>query len=165
MNYTAGHDNAAGWGLDGNKLDALLRYANTNLHAEDFESCYTVDYVLDAADSNNSMLVGTLSEKPEYFGNHIDEIKFVVKNIPLSDIMLMGAERSSMKISCKGIDYIKFKDLDFVNAITNNRAKKLTVYGSGNVNIFNNRKSVQIFIEDYELVDGSSNNDEHKYDF
>lgn len=159
MKYTAGHDNAAGWGVDGSKIEALLQYANEHLHAEDFENCYTVDYILDAQD-DNADLVGALSEKPEYFGNHIDEIKFVVKDIPLANVMPMGAERSSIKISCSGIDYIKFKDSDFVQEIMSNRTKKLTVYGSGNVNVFNGRKSIQIFIEDYELTDGGS-----KYDF
>ena len=36
--YTAGHDNAAGWGLNGDKLNALINYANKTLHAEDFEN-------------------------------------------------------------------------------------------------------------------------------
>ena len=161
MNYTAGHDNAAGWSVDGSKIDALIKYANTNLHAEDFESCYTVDYVLDAESANNADLVSALSEKPEYFGNHIDEIKFVIKNIPLVSLMPMGAERSSMKISYKNIDYIKFKDTDFVNDVMSNRTKKLTVYGSGNINVFNGRKSVQVFIEDYEFC----NEEIDKYDF
>ena len=38
VNYTAGHDNAAGWGLNGDKLDSLIDYANKHLKAEDFEN-------------------------------------------------------------------------------------------------------------------------------
>ena len=47
VTYTAGHDNAAGWGLNGDRLDDLIAYANKKLKAEDFENCYLVDYILD----------------------------------------------------------------------------------------------------------------------
>ena len=44
-----------------------------NLKAEDFENCYTVDYILDGSDYNKELLE-VLASHPEYFGNHIDEI-------------------------------------------------------------------------------------------
>lgn len=159
VNYTAGHDNAAGWGLNGDKLDALIRYANEKLKAEDFENCYIVDYILDGSDYNDELL-GSISAHPEYFGNHIDEPKIVVKNIPLMSVNVMGADRSSIKISYNGIDYVKFKDTDFIEEVMNNRMKTLTVYGRANLNEWMGRKSVQVFIDDYELVEDSS-----KYDF
>ena len=159
VSYTAGHDNAAGWGLNGDKLDALIDYANKKLKAEDFENCYVVDYILDGSDYNDELL-GSLSAHPEFFGNHIDEPKIVIKNIPLMSIMAMGADRSSMKISYNGIDYVKFKDPAFVEEITNNRAKKLNVYGRANLNEWMGKQSVQVFIDDYELVE-----DTNKYDF
>ena len=159
MNYTAGHDNAAGWSVNSTKVDSLIEYANTHLHAEDFENCYIVDYVLDGS-KYNDILIGNIVSHPEFFGNHVDEVKFVITNIPLASIMAMGAERNSMKISYNNIDYIKFKDSKFVEEITNNRTKRLTVYGRGNLNVFNGVTSVQIFIDDYELTEDSS-----KYDF
>ena len=159
LNYTAGHDNAAGWGLNGNKLDSLINYANTHLRAEDFENCYTVDYILDANDYNDE-LIGNIAAHPEYFGNHVDEVKFVIKNIPLMNVMAMGANKDSMKISHNNIDYVRFKDPNFVEQVLNNRTKLLTVYCRGNLNVFNGRTSVQCFIDDYELK-----SDEHKYDF
>lgn len=159
VNYTAGHDNAAGWGLNGDRLDDLIAYANKKLKAEDFENCYIVDYILDGSDYNDELL-GSISAHPEFFGNHIDEPKIVVTNIPLMSIMAMGADRSSMKISYNGIDYVKFKDLAFVEEITNNRAKKLNVYGRANLNEWMGKQSVQVFIDDYELVEDTS-----KYDF
>ena len=159
VTYTAGHDNAAGWGLNGDKLDALLNYANSKLKAEDFENCYIVDYVLDGSDYNDELL-GCLAAHPEYFGNHIEEPMFIIKNIPLMNIMAMGTNKDSMKISYNGIDYVKFKDTDFVEEIQNNRTKKLTVYGRANLNEWMGKQSVQIFISDYELVEDTS-----KYDF
>ena len=159
VTYTAGHDNAAGWGLNGDRLDALINYANTKLKAEDFENCYVVDYILDGSDYNDELL-GAIASQPEYFGNHIDEPMIIVKNIPLQTIMAMGTNKDSMKISYNGIDYVKFKDPSFVEEITNNRAKKLTVYGRANLNEWMGKKSVQVFITDYELEEDTS-----KYDF
>lgn len=159
VTYTAGHDNAAGWGLNGDKLNALLNYANSHLKAEDFENCYIVDYVLDGSDYNDELL-GSLAAHPEYFGNHIEEPMIVVKNIPLMSVVAMGANKDSMKISYNGIDYVRFKDDNFVEEIMNNRTKKLTVYGRANLNEWMGKKSVQVFITDYELVEDSS-----KYDF
>jgi single-stranded DNA-specific DHH superfamily exonuclease len=159
VTYTAGHDNAAGWGLNGDKLDALINYANKKLKAEDFENCYVVDYILDGSDYIDELL-GALASHPEYFGNHIDEAYVVVKNIPLMNIMAMGTNKDSMKISYNGIDYVKFKDLDFVDEITKNRTKKLTVYGRANLNEWMGKQSIQVFISDYELVEDTS-----KYEF
>ena len=159
VTYTAGHDNAAGWGLNGDKLDSLLKYANSKLKAEDFENCYIVDYILDGSDYNDELL-GCIAAHPEYFGNHIDEPTIVVKNIPLMNVMVMGTNKDSMKISYNGIDYVKFKDEDFIEEIMNNRTKKLTIYGRANLNEWMGKKSVQCFITDYELCEDNS-----KYDF
>ena len=159
MNYVAGHDAAAGFGINGTLDEKLLSYSNAVLNDDDFKKCYTVDYILDA-DDNNTELLTVLASHPEFFGNHIDEIKFVIKNITLSNVMAMGANKDSMKISCNGIDYVRFKDMDFVEAVMNNRTDKLTVYGRANLNTFAGRTSIQVFIDDYELV-----KDENKYDF
>ena len=159
VTYTAGHDNAAGWGLNGDKLDSLLNYANTHLSAKDFENCYVVDYILDGNDYNDELL-GCLASHPEYFGNHIEEPMIVIKDIPLMNVMVMGASKDSIKISYNGIDYVKFKDTDFIEEVMNNRTKKLTVYGRANLNEWMGKQSVQIFISDYELVEDNS-----KYDF
>ena len=159
MNYVAGHDAAAGFGINGTLDEKLLSYSNAVLNDDDFKKCYTVDYILDA-DDNNTELLTVLASHPEFFGNHIDEIKFVIKNITLSNVMAMGANKDSMKISCNGIDYVRFKDMDFVDSVMNNRTDKLTVYGRANLNTFAGRTSIQVFIDDYELV-----KDENKYDF
>ena len=159
VTYTAGHDNAAGWGLNGDKLDALLNYANSHLKAEDFENCYIVDYVLDGSDYNEELL-GSIAAHPEFFGNHIDEPKIIIKNIPLMNFTTMGADNSSAKIIYNDIAYVKFKDSKFIEDVKNNRMKKLTVYGRPNLNEWMGNKTVQIFIEDYEFEEDNS-----KYEF
>lgn len=159
VQYVAGHDGAAGFGITSKLVDDLFNYANTNLNADDFENCYTVDYVLDGR-KNQVDLLSALASHPEYFGNHIDEIKVVITNITLANIMVMGANKDSIKISFNGIDYVRFKDLDFIEQINNNRTKNLKVLGRINLNEFAGRTTCQIFIDDYEFTIDNS-----KYDF
>ena len=159
MTYVAGHAGAAGWGLEGNRIEDLLQYANNHLSASDFENCYIVDYILNAKENNIDLLT-EIASHPEFFGNHIDEIKIVIKNISLGNIMIMGTNKDSMKISYNGIDFVRFKDADFIEQIIENRSKTLTIYGRANLNSFMGKTSIQMFIDDYEFEE-----DAHKYDF
>lgn len=159
FDYVAGHEGAFGAGIKANQVESFLNYVNKNLSSEAFENCYLVDYVLDA-NENNYDLITELSKHPEYFGNQIDEIKFVIINIPLQNILLMGPNKDSVKISYKNIDYVRFKDSNFASEIINHRMNKIKVYGRGNINTFNGVTSTQIFIDDYEFIIDSS-----KYEF
>lgn len=157
--YVAGHDAAAGWGLAVNRIQALMDYANTHLSAADFENVYLADYILDGRLDNTDLLF-VLAEHPEYFGNHIDEIRIVIENISLENVQIMGPNKDCIKISYNGVDYVKFKDTDFIEDIMQNRTKTLTVYGKINLNEYMGKTSIQLFIDDYELVKNI-----HKYDF
>lgn len=159
LTYTAGHDNACGWGLNGNRLDALIKYANTHLRAEDFENCYLVDYILKASDHNEELLA-SLASHPEYFGNHIEEITLIIKDIPLMSIMVMGTNKDSVKISYNNVDYVKFKDEEFIKKIMDDRTKMLTIYGRPLLNTWQGRTTIQCVISDYELKE-----DDSKYEF
>lgn len=141
ITYAAGHDNACGFSINEMRIDDFLAYADNHLNPEDFENCYQVDYILDGR-QDNSRLLGAISSHPEFFGNHIEDIKVVVKNISLANIMTMGAEKNSMKISYNNVDYVRFKDTDFIDDIMNNRLKTLTVYGRANLNTFMGKTSV-----------------------
>ena len=162
INYVAGHDAAAGFGINGLNADKLLEYSNEALDDDAFDKCYTVDYILDGREDNCALLE-SLAEHPEFFGNHIDEIKVVIKNISLANIMAMGANKDSMKINYKGIDYVRFKDANFAEEVFSNRLEKLTVYGRINLNTFAGRTTTQVFIDDYDFEDEPD--DPHKYDF
>lgn len=161
MNFVAGHDNSAGWGIKEDNLEELLEYANKNLNDEDFSSSYLIDYIF-KADEKELIPVGMeIASCPELFGNGIDEVKVIITDIPLSNILIMGADKSSIKISSNYVDYIKFKDLDFIEEIMNNRQKKITIKGKFNLNNWQNHKSLQVFIEDYDFQE----EDDSRFDF
>lgn len=159
ITYAAGHDNACGFGINAKQIDNFINYSNTKLSAADFENCYTVDYILDGRNNNNELLYA-LAAHPEYFGNHIDEIKIVIKNISLANISIMGTNKDSIKINFNGVDYVHFKDIDFIEQVMNNRTKTLTIYGRLNINEWMGHQSIQCFIDDYDFeIDNS------KYEF
>lgn len=153
------HNNAAGFSLNNNKIDSFLNYADETLNPKDFENCYLVDYALNAADDNKNLIL-SLASHPEYFGNQIDEIKLIIKDIPLTNFMLMGTNKDSVKISYNGVDYVRFKDLDFVEQLINNKDCSLTIYGRANLNRFMGRTSLQVLCDDYQFNENLS-----KYDF
>ena len=72
----------------------------------------------------------------------------------------MGANKDSIKISWNGVDYIRFKDSDFIEQVINNRTSLLTIYGRANLNNYMGKTTIQVFCDDYELNENSS-----KYDF
>ena len=75
----------------------------------------------------------------------------IIKNIPLSHIMVMGGNKDSIKITYNNIDFVKFKDTDFINKIMANRMATISVLGRLNLNHFAGKTTLQMFIEDYEL--------------
>lgn len=155
----AGHENAAGLGISASNIPSLMQFMNTKYSSESFANCYLVDYILDAKNNNESLL-RELAEHQDYYGNGIDEPRLIIKNISLANIMAMGTNKDSMKISFNGIDYVRFKDLNFVEEVNEKRIKLLNVYGRANLNTFAGKTTIQFFIDDYEFVD-----DTHKYDF
>ena len=122
-------------------MEAFLNFVNKDLSSDAFENCYTVDYILSAKD-NIAPLLYELSSHPEYFGNHIDEIKYIIKDIPLTKTLVMGANKDSIRISYNNIDYIRFKDEDFIEKVLAHPQSTITIYARGNINNFNGKESV-----------------------
>ena len=155
----AGHENACGVGIAASHIPSLLKFMNSKYSSESFSNCYLVDYILDARENNTDLLY-SLAEHSDYYGNGIDEPSFIIKNIPLQNIQIMGANKDSIKISYNGIDYIKFKDLDFIEKIEKNRVKYIDIYGRVTLNNWMGRTTLQCLVSDYDFSE-----DEHKYDF
>lgn len=158
--YCMGHANAHGASIHYKKLPQFIDYANSYFSADAFENCYIVDYVFDANEKSLEEVGYSIAGHNEFFGNGIAEVKIIVKNIPLQNILVMGSDKSSIKISYNGIDYVKFKDVNFIEEIQNNRLKKIDVLARLNLNTFAGRTSVQCFIDDYDFAE-----DTNKYDF
>lgn len=152
-NYKISHGNAAGYGIQEDKIGTFISLVNEQFSPDDFRNCYLVDYVLEAKDENLPSLFLSLAKHPECFGNGVDEIKVIVKNVQIHSPFFMGQSKDSTKISYNGIDYVRFKDEVFAFDVKENEGEKMNVFGRLNLNNFAGKTSVQLFIDDYEFVE------------
>ena len=151
--YIAGHTAAAGYSLPEKNINNFISFSNRNLNSEDFRNCYSVDYIFDSSE-NEIALVGKIIGKAENcFGNGVDEVKVAVKNIPLTNYFLMGTDKSTVKISYNGIDYIAFKNDNFAEEVKENSNKKINIISRFKLNTWAGKTTVQCIIEDYEFVE------------
>lgn len=98
------------------------------------------------------------------WGNGVDEVKVAIKNLPLKAIQIMGQKKNHLKISYKGVDYVRFGDRDMIDALMENRMRKIDIIGSFSISEWDGRRSLQVFIDEWQF----SNEEEekaHKFDF
>ena len=67
FNFVAGHNAAAGYSIDAQKLNSFLNYSNTILSEESFKSCYLVDFIFKSQDQDLIPIGMKLAGHPEYF--------------------------------------------------------------------------------------------------
>ena len=135
-------------------ISDLIDYANNNISDEGLDNIYDVDYVFKASEDFTQLGL-ILASNENYWGNEIKEPTLVVERIPFNsrNVMLMGEKKDSVKISYNGVDYIRFKDEDFAQLISGMGSGDITVYGRTNKNVYYNKTSLQVFIDDYEVFD------------
>lgn len=157
IEYCQGHANAAGVSIHETQLQNLLNYANSHISDEDLSNAYQVDYIF-SADEDVVPYALAIADNPDLWGGDVEEPRIVVENIPFENwgLFLMGADKSSIKFSYNGVDYVKFKDLDFIQEMRACRSGTITVYGSLKKNTWNGRTTAQVFIQDYEITDTSN---------
>lgn len=154
MEYVSGHSNAAGLSIKKTLISDLINYADSHVSDAGLENIYDVDYIF-AANENFTQLGLILASNENYWGNEIKEPAVVVEKIPFtsSNVRLMGEKKDSVKISYNGVDYIHFKDEDFAQLVSGIDDGEITIYGRMNKNVFNGKTSLQVFIDDYDVVD------------
>ena len=95
----------------------------------------------------------------DFWGNEIKEPTVVIEDIPMSSVALMGENKDATKIINGSVSYLRFKDADFAQLASQvSSGSTITVYGKFNINVWAGKKSLQVFIDDYEIKDS-------KFDF
>lgn len=154
--YVQGHKNAAGISIHEKQLESLINYANFNISDKGLESCYYVDYIF-KANENFSQLALTIADNEDLWGNDISEPHVVVEDILLSSsqLFIMGENKDSVKWTLNGVEYVKFKDADFVDTLQQYGLFNITVYGKFAKNVWQGKTSPQLIIEDFNIKDAS----------
>lgn len=154
--FAQGHDNACGCAINSSKLSAFQLYANETLANIDFgEGVYEVNFVRKPTDYDLKELISELSKGTDLWGQGNPEPLIYVENILVSqdDIKIMGANEDTIKIEKNGVAYMKFKSKKFIEEIKNKESFILNLVGRANLNEWRGRKTPQIFIDDYEIID------------
>lgn len=158
MEFLAGHSNACGFSIQHSRVSQLLNYANTTISDQGLENVYDVDYVFNA-NENFTQLGFELAAAEDYWGNEIKEPTVVIEGIPMGSVALMGENKDTTKIINGSVSYLRFKDADFAQLASQaTSGSTITVYGRFNINVWAGKKSLQVFIDDYEIKDS-------KFDF
>ena len=91
----------------------------------------------------------------DIWGQEMPQATIAVKDIPLSEnnVQILGLAKGkpTLKISCNGVDFMKFQssEEEYERFIQPNTC--LTVVGTCQKNVWDNKVTPQILIDDFEL--------------
>ena len=154
FDYVQGHANAAGYAIDGTKVDALLNYANRELAGIDFgETAYDVNFVRNSWDNDLTALIYDIGEASGVWGQNTGEPLICVKGVKVdsSSVRVMGTNQDTVRIDCMGISFLKFKAADLIEEMKSG-SFTIDIVGRANLNEWGGRVTPQIFIDDYEIT-------------
>ncbi len=152
------HANAAGCSIKDKDLEAFHSYANEELSTIDFgEGVYDVNFVRAAADPDLEDLIFDLAEYEDVWGQNNPEALIYIHdlNITKNDIQILGRNKDTIKIVKFGIAYMKFFAKDMIKELEDFNEIKINLVGKPNLNEWMGNYTPQIFIENYELEDGT----------
>lgn len=99
--------------------------------------------------------IGKLNEEG-IWGQDMPESEIIVRNLPVDNIQLLSPNKKpTLKISCEGIDFMKFKSSEEeYNKLKGNNFGTvfINLLGKPNINSWGGRTTPQILINDYEIV-------------
>ena len=156
--YVQGHANAAGYSLKDTNLKELHNRANSDLAHIDFgNKYYEVCFSRYGAEKDIEQLIKEIDKYNEIFGQFNPEPLIYIEdiNVTKDDIQIMGKNADTVKITYNGIVYMKFQAKDFIEELNGLDEISLNVVGKANLNFWGGTYTPQIFIEDYELSDGT----------
>lgn len=158
FDYVLGHPNAAGCCIKENDIPKLLEKANIDLMEYDFnEDFYEVDFVRNCNSGDIDKIIFDINRFKGTYGQHNNEPLIAVKEINLTpkDIKIMGANGDTVKFEKFGVTYIKFHAKKLIEDLQNFEECKVELIGKANVNQWAGKVIPQLFIESYEIKNGT----------
>lgn len=156
INWTKGHENAAGLSIPTTKIEEFLTKTDEFLADTADEAIYRVDYIWNSSEVDGEKILDIADFDP-YIGQGFFEPLVAIKNIHItkSDITMMAS--NTVKIMTRaGIPLIYFSmpDEKYDKLYSENGEVIINVVGTCNKNEWQGRVTPQIFIKDYEIVGG-----------
>lgn len=155
--WVMGHSNAAGCCILDKNLRDFLDISDKSLKGVNFgEGVYDVNFVRYAAETDIKDIIYDLGKYENVWGQGNPEPMLYIKdlNFKREDIKVMGRNSDTVKIEKYGISYMKFHAKELIAELNLYNEIKMNIVGKPNLNHWNGQTIPQIFIEDYEVLDG-----------
>lgn len=153
VEYASGHPSAFGCSIPEKNVAAFIQKTNELYKDIDFTPAYMVDFIWAPYQLNPQTII-EIAEL-DIWGQEMPQATVAVKDIPLSEnnVQILGLAKGkpTLKISCNGVDFIKFQssEEEYEQFIQPNTC--LTVVGTCQKNVWNDIVTPQILIDDFEL--------------
>ena len=166
--FAAGHEQAAGIGIEADNILSFIDYFNEKYADIDVQPQYKVDFILDANDESTKEVILQIGAMEDLWGPGLPEPIVAVKNVQFKPGTISLYTRwspASLQIKDRGIEYFKkpssqeeFRALKLEGENGAARYYTGTVVGTCKINDWGGNVTPQITVTDYEL-------DNISYDF
>lgn len=156
--YCLGHANAAGASIKKSYIDKFIEKANIDLANYNFnDDSYEVNFERYPYSKDLDSLIYNISKYKNFFGQNNPEPLIAIKDIHLTkkDIILMGSNKDTLKFEKQGVSFIKFKASNMIEELEDLEEINIELVGKANINYWGGHETPQIFIEDYNIKDGT----------
>lgn len=156
--YCLGHANAAGASIKKSYIDKFLEKSNNDLANYNFnDESYEVNFERYPYSKDLDFLVTILYAYRNYYGQNNPEPLIAVKDIHLTkkDITLMGKDKTTLKFEKQGVAFVKFNAEEMIEQLRELDDISIEVVGKANINYWGGKATPQIFIEDFNIKDGT----------
>ena len=152
--YAEGHPNAFGAFLLPDQVDKIREAANTQLNASSFEIVYEVDYMFkDKYDIDFEMLY-QMACHDDLWGNSLPQPRFSFTiDYDKTDVIIMGKDRSSVKIKCGQLSFVAFKSVALAEKLMATPYGTATIVGRPQLNDWQGNTTLQVVIDDIDIVE------------
>lgn len=151
--FVEGHENAAGVAIRRQNVSKMIALMNDYIKSDNYWQGYLVDDIVEFEDIDTA-LMNELMEFNKYVGTQMPPIKLVVNNIEFdaSDIMIMGKNKDTFKVTLKDIEIIKFQaDDDLLELAESFESSSINIIAQPKLNTFGGKVTFQLQILDYEI--------------
>ncbi|MGM7720652.1 DHH family phosphoesterase [Metabacillus sp. Hm71] len=154
--YCEGHGNAFGVEIEPEKIIEVNDLINEHLKDVDVNvDIHDVDFIIPAKQLTNS-IIEDLHSLRDTWGQKVEEPLLAIKDIEISkdEIYINGSKKNTLKFIYKGIEFIKFSSSEdeWDSIVSQGETLVIDVVGRCSVNIYKDKKTPQIIIDDYEIT-------------
>ena len=156
--YAEGHANAFGIGIKDEDINAFIASTNSALDGFDFTPIYNVDFIYKSDELTPEEVIDIAGMK-SLWGQGVEEAEIAVEGIKVhkDNIRILSPDKNpTLKIMLpNGINFMKFRssEEEYDKLYSELGYVTINIVGECERNIWNNKISPQIIIEDYEIVD------------